>query len=41
MNDQIHRAEILSRNVTEMGIGYAYVADTAHGSYYTVNFGSP
>ncbi|MEO8357905.1 MAG: CAP domain-containing protein [Chloroflexota bacterium] len=41
MNDQIHRDEILSRNVTEMGIGYAYVADTAHGSYYTVNFGSP
>lgn len=41
MNDQIHRDEILSRNVTEMGIGYAYVADTAHGSYYTVDFASP
>jgi uncharacterized protein YkwD len=41
MNDQIHRDEILSANVTDMGVGYAYVADTAHGSYYTVNFGSP
>jgi uncharacterized protein YkwD len=41
MNDQIHRDEILSRNATEMGIGYAYVADTAHGGYYTVNFARP
>ncbi len=39
MNDQIHRDAILNPNVTEMGIGYAYVADTAHGGYYTVDFG--
>ena len=41
MNDQIHRDAILNPNVIEMGIGYAYKADTAHGGYYTVDFGSP
>jgi len=41
MNDQIHRDAILNPNVIEMGVGYAYVADTAHGGYYTVDFGSP
>lgn len=41
MNDQVHRNEILSPYVTEMGIGYAYNADTAYGSYYTVDFASP
>ena len=41
MNDQIHRDEILNPNVTEMGVGYAYVSDTAHGGYYTVDFASP
>jgi uncharacterized protein YkwD len=41
MSDQIHRDEILNPNVTEMGVGYAYVASTAHGGYYTVNFASP
>lgn len=41
MNDQIHRDEILSPYVTEMGVGYAYVAGTSSGGYYTVNFASP
>jgi uncharacterized protein YkwD len=41
MNDQTHRNEILNSRYTEMGIGYAYSADTAYGSYYTVDFGSP
>ena len=41
MNDQIHRDAILNPNAVEMGVGYAYKADTAHGGYYTVNFGSP
>ena len=41
MNDQIHRDEILNPNAVEMGIGYAYKGDTAYGSYYTVDFGSP
>ena len=26
-------------STTEMGAGYAYVADSAHGNYYTVDFG--
>ncbi|HSL29756.1 MAG TPA: NBR1-Ig-like domain-containing protein [Anaerolineales bacterium] len=41
MNDQIHRDEILRSSVTEMGVGYAYVPDTAAGGYYTVVFASP
>lgn len=41
MNDQIHRNEILNPYVTEMGAGYAYVAGTSHGGYYTVVFASP
>jgi len=41
MNDQIHRDEILSPYVTDMGIGYAYNGQTAYGSYFTVTFGSP
>lgn len=41
MSDQVHRNEILNPNVTEMGVGYAYVSDTAHGGYYTVVFASP
>ena len=41
MNDKIHRNAILNPNVTEMGVGYAYNADTAYGSYYTVDFGRP
>jgi uncharacterized protein YkwD len=40
MNDQIHHDAILSWNVTEMGVGYAYVSDSAYGGYFTVDFGS-
>jgi uncharacterized protein YkwD len=41
MSDQIHRNEILNPNVTDMGVGYAYVRDTSAGGYYTVDFASP
>jgi uncharacterized protein YkwD len=41
MRDQIHRDAILNPNAVEMGVGYAYIANTAHGGYYTVDFGSP
>jgi uncharacterized protein YkwD len=41
MSEQIHRSEILNPNVTEMGVGYAYVPDTSAGGYYTVDFASP
>ncbi|MBK9925798.1 MAG: hypothetical protein IPP66_10955 [Anaerolineales bacterium] len=41
MNDKIHRDAILNPNISEMGVGYAYVADTAYGGYYTVDFGRP
>ena len=41
MSDTTHRNEILNARYTEMGIGYAYKADTAYGSYFTVDFASP
>lgn len=41
MNHAEHRAAILDARVSEMGVGYAYVADSAYGGYYTVDFGSP
>jgi len=41
LSDQIHRDEILNPNVVEMGVGYAYVAGTSAGGYYTVDFASP
>jgi uncharacterized protein YkwD len=40
MSDTTHRNEILNPSVTEMGVGYAYMADTTKG-YYTVDFASP
>jgi Ig-like domain-containing protein/cysteine-rich secretory family protein len=40
MNDPVHHDAILNANVTEMGVGYAYVSDSAYGGYYTVDFGS-
>ena len=39
INDPTHRDAILNGSVTEMGAGYAYVEDSAHGNYYTVDFG--
>ena len=41
MNDQVHRDEILNPYVIDMGVGYAYVAGTSAGGYYTVDFASP
>ncbi len=39
MNDQPHRDEILDPDYTEMGIGYAYNADSFYKGYYSVDFG--
>ena len=38
MSDTTHRNEILNANVTEMGVGYAYMDSKG---YYTVDFASP
>ena len=38
MSDTTHRNEILNANVTEMGVGYAYIPSKG---YYTVDFASP
>jgi len=41
MNDTLHRNAILNPKAIEMGIGYAYVADSLYGGYFTVDFASP
>ena len=41
MNDPLHNAVIFNTSITEIGAGYAYVEDSAHGNYYTVDFGRP
>jgi uncharacterized protein YkwD len=41
MSDSIHRDAILDPNVSEMGVGYAFVEDTAFQGYYTVDLASP
>ena len=40
MSDQVHHDAILDPSATELGVGYAYVSDSAYGGYYTVDFGS-
>lgn len=41
MNSQIHRDNILSSKVTEIGIGYAYNNDSQYKGYYTLDFAKP
>ncbi|HEX2698178.1 MAG TPA: NBR1-Ig-like domain-containing protein [Anaerolineales bacterium] len=40
MNEPVHHDAVLDPSATEMGVGYAYVTDSAYGGYYTVDFGS-
>lgn len=40
MGDQVHHDAILDPTATEMGVGYSYVADSAYGGYFTVDFGA-
>ncbi len=41
MNSQVHRGNILSKKITQIGIGYAYFSKSKFGGYYTLNFGLP
>lgn len=41
MNSQVHRNNILSSKVTEIGIGYAYYPSSSYGGYYTLVFAKP
>lgn len=41
MNSRIHRDNILSSKVTQIGIGYVYVPGSSWGGYYTLNFAKP
>ena len=40
MGDPTHHDIIFDKRVTEIGVGYAYVSDSAYGGYYTVDLGS-
>lgn len=41
MNSTVHRNNILSTKVTQIGIGFALVAGSPYGGYYTLNFARP
>ncbi len=41
MNSKVHRNNILSTKVTQIGIGYANVPGSPYGGYYTLNFARP
>jgi uncharacterized protein YkwD len=41
MNSSIHKANILNPDVTQIGIGYVFVSDSAYGGYFTTDFASP
>ncbi|NOY99434.1 MAG: hypothetical protein GXP40_09595 [Chloroflexi bacterium] len=41
MDDLPHREAILNTQITEIGIGYAYVGSSTYGGYFAVDFASP
>ncbi len=41
MNSQIHRENILSTNITEIGIAYVYNLNSSYGGYYTTVLARP
>lgn len=41
MNSSGHRANILSASFTQIGVGYAYWAESDYGAYWTAVFASP
>ena len=41
MNSQVHRDNILSKKITQIGIGYAYFSGSKFGGYYTLDFARP
>jgi uncharacterized protein YkwD len=41
MNSPVHKANILSTKVTEIGVGYVYFSGSTYGGYYTIDFGKP
>jgi uncharacterized protein YkwD len=41
MDSALHRANLLSSNYTEIGLGYIYVAGSPYGGYFTAVFARP
>jgi uncharacterized protein YkwD len=41
MNSQIHRDNILSIKVSDIGIGYEFYPNSTYGGYYTLDFAKP
>lgn len=40
MNDPTHHAVIFDNRISDIGVGFAFVADSSYGDYYTVDVGS-
>ena len=41
LGDPVHNNIIFDNRVTEIGVGYSYVSDSAYGGYFTVDLASP
>ena len=41
MGDPTHHDVIFDTRIASIGVGYAYVSDSAYGGYYTVDVGNP
>jgi uncharacterized protein YkwD len=41
MNSALHRANLLSPNYVDIGIGYEYYAESPYGGYFTAVFARP
>ncbi len=41
MNSQVHRDNILSPKITQIGIGYTFYDKSTYGGYFTVDFAHP
>ena len=41
MGDPTHHDIIVDTRIASIGVGYAYVSDSAYGGYYTVDVGNP
>ena len=40
MGDPTHHDIIFDAQIVSIGVGYAYVSDSAYGGYYTVDVGN-
>jgi uncharacterized protein YkwD len=41
MNSPLHRANLMSSNYVDIGIGYSYLSESSYGGYFTAVFAAP